>query len=113
MFAATKWFAGSLLLAALVVSSAGDALALGRCRDCTPPCPPPPPQQIILSVCHPCTGCKYDVPVCIPACVAGAPCVHFERTLIGHGRTVFDWPCGYQVVIRYPHSGGYRVIQRG
>lgn len=81
-------------------------------RDCGPACPPPPPQHIVLQVCHPCTGCTIDVPVCVPACCTGAPTVCFRNTLIGNGKTVFEWCCGYQVVVRYTHCG-YRVVQRG
>jgi hypothetical protein len=100
------------LVCALVM--AGDADAFGLCRrDCVPPCPPPPPQMFVLQVCHPCTGCKYEVPVCIPACCTGEPCVRFEKTLIGYGKTVFEWSCGHKVIVRYPHGGGYRVIERG
>ena len=29
-------------------------------------------------VCHPCTGCHLDVPVCIPVCCQAAPCVRFD-----------------------------------
>jgi hypothetical protein len=71
---------------------------------------PVPTQQIVLQVCHPRTDCLLDVPVCIPACCLGAPCVRFERTLLGCGKTVFSWPCGCEVIVRYQHGGGYRVI---
>ena len=86
-----------------------EADAFGR-RDC---CPPPPPIEVVLQVCHPCTGCKYDVHVCVPACCVDTPCVHFEKTLIGYGKTVFEWQSGHKVIVRYPHSGGYRVVERG
>jgi hypothetical protein len=90
-----------------------DAAAFGPCHRCCEPCPPPPRIQVVLQVCHPCTGCKIDVPVCIPACCIGAPCARFQRTLVGEGKTVFIWQCGYEVVVRYTHNGGYRVIDRG
>jgi hypothetical protein len=69
------------------------------------------PQKILLHVCHPCTGCHYDVPVCLPACCEGAPRVCHHRTIIGCGRVVYEWCCGYRVVIRFPRGGGYRVVQ--
>jgi hypothetical protein len=68
-----------------------------------------PMQQIVLEVCHPRTECKLQVPVCVPVCCQGVPCVRFQRTLLGPGKTVFSWACGYEVVVRYTHSGGYRV----
>ena len=98
----------ALALSLVSLGSAPTADAHGR-RDC---CPPPPKQTIVLQVCHPCTGCKIDVPVCISACCQGVPCVHFERTLIGAGKTVFSWPCGCEVVVRYQSCGGHRVIVR-
>jgi hypothetical protein len=101
---------GLVLTAALSEEASGFGLAR---RDCAPPCPPPPPIQVILEVCHPCTGCKYEVPVCVPACCTDTPCVHFERTLIGYGKTVFEWQSGHRVIVRYPPGGGYRVIERG
>jgi len=99
-------FALGILMLGSVPMGAG-AHGLHRDR-----CPPPPKQTIVLQVCHPCTGCTIDVPVCISACCQGAPCVHFERTLIGAGRTVFTWTCGCEVVVRYQCCGGHRVIVR-
>lgn len=104
-----RWFAGALVIGVFTLVGAGSADAFGGRRDCPPPCPP---QTVILGVCHPCTGCHFDVQVCIPGCVTGAPCVRFERTLIGQGRTVFEWSNGYRVIVRYQNGGGYRVVQR-
>jgi hypothetical protein len=108
------WLIGAAVCGICLVGLSGQADAFGLCRrDCPPSCPPPPPLKLVLEVCHPCTGCKYEVPVCVPACCVGEPCVRFERTLIGYGKTVFEWQCGHRVVVRYPHAGGYRVIERG
>jgi hypothetical protein len=72
--------------------------------------PAPGPQHVVLRVCHPCTGCHYDVPVCLPACCEGAPRVCHQRTIIGCGRVVYEWCCGYRVVIRFTRHGGYRIV---
>jgi hypothetical protein len=111
----TSLFATLACLACLAGFSAeADAFGLLHKDNCAPACcPPPPPIHVILQVCHPCTGCKYEVPVCLPACCCGEPCVHFDRTLIGYGKTVYEWKCGHKVVIRFPHSGGYTVHERG
>ena len=99
-----------LVIGALAICPAqGDASGF-LCRD---RCPPPPPIPVVLRVCHPCTGCEYDVQVCIPACCIDVPCVSHHRTLIGDGKTVYAWKSGHQVVVRFPSGGGYRVIQRG
>ncbi|MCI0684775.1 MAG: hypothetical protein L0Y71_21975 [Gemmataceae bacterium] len=102
--------AGLLLVIGAVVMSPAAGDASGRCRD---RCPPPPPIHVVLKVCHPCTHCEYEVMVCIPACCTDVPCVSHHRTLIGAGKTVYEWKSGHQVVIRFPNGGGYRVIQRG
>jgi hypothetical protein len=102
-----NWLAAFVFgLALLLPAPAG---AFGHKRDCGPP---PPTQKVVLEVCHPKTGCKLEVPVCIPCCCQGPPCVRFEPTLIGPGRTVFTWPCGHEVIVRYGICGGYRVAQR-
>ncbi len=75
------------------------------------PVPPPGPQKILLHVSHPCNGCCYDVPVCLPACCQGAPRVCHQRTVIGCGRVIYQWDCGYRVVIRFARGGGYRIVQ--
>lgn len=89
--------------------SPGEASAFGCARQCTPPAPR---QTVILEVCHPKTCCKQEVAVCVPCTCQGPPCARFEHTLLGHGKTVFTWPCGYQVTVRYTCSGGVRVVQR-
>jgi hypothetical protein len=103
------WLIAALVCGFCFVGFSGEADAFGHRRDC---CPPPPPVEVVLQVCHPCTGCKHDIAVCVPACCVDAPCVHFEKTLIGCGKTVFDWKCGHRVVVRYTR-GGYRVVERG
>jgi hypothetical protein len=111
----TALFAAFVTLACFV-GLAGDTHAAGLLhKDCCapPPCPPPPPIHVILEVCHPCTGCKFEVPVCLPACCCGEPCVNFSKTLIGYGKTTYEWKCGHKVVIRFPHNGGYTVHERG
>jgi hypothetical protein len=93
-------------LGTVLILAPGDATALGHRA------PPVPMQNVVLEVSHPKTCCKIDVPVCIPCCCQGPPCVRFEHTILGHGKTVFTWTCGYQVTVRYTHGGGIRVVQR-
>lgn len=108
---------GSLVMKAIhlwggVVAAVVLFLAAGRAEaGLFHKCPPPPQKEVILQVCDPCTGCKYDVPVCIPACCCGAPSVCYKHTLIGNGKVIFEWACGHKVVVRFPPGGGYRVAQ--
>lgn len=66
-----------------------------------------------LTVCHPCTGCKLNVDVCVPACCTDCPCESFRRTVFGCGASTFRFCCGYAVVIRYQRCGSVRVVYRG
>jgi hypothetical protein len=96
-------------LGVVLFLSPGEANAFCCARHSAPPAPR---QTVMLQVCHPKTCCTKDVPVCIPCCVQGAPCARFQHTLLGHGKTVFTWPCGYHVTVRYTCCGGIRVVQR-
>ena len=107
MLERTKLFA-ALFCAAVIMLTPLAADARGHHRKDGPP---PPTQEVVLEVCHPKTGCPLQVPVCIPVCCQGAPCVRHQATLIGHGKTTFTWACGHEVTIRFTHGGGYRVLQ--
>jgi hypothetical protein len=107
MSTTVKLVLASLMLGALVTAPSTSVQA-GHHRDY---CPPPPPQNVVLVVCHPCTNCNLEIPVCVPACCQGAPSTCFRRTICGCGKTIFTWSCGYQVVVRYTRNGGYRVVR--
>jgi hypothetical protein len=102
-----RFLAAAVIVAGCLAIAGSDAEAGHRCC-----CPPPPPQKVVLVVSHPCTCCKYEIPVCIPACCQGTPAVCFQDTVVGYGKNVFEWSNGYRVVVRFPPGGGYRVIQR-
>jgi hypothetical protein len=104
MMTSLKLLLTSAVFAVAVLACSTDAQAGRHCC--------PPPQKVVLVVCHPCTNCTYEIPVCIPACCQGAPAVCFQDTVIGYGRNVFEWTNGYRVVVRFPPGGGYRVVQR-
>lgn len=105
---ATKRIGGAVAALLLLALLVGDVDAHGR-RNAYPP---GPMLNVVLQVTHPKTCCPIPVAVCVPACCQGPPCVRFQRTLFGHGKTVFTWSCGYEVTVRFTHGGGYRVIQR-
>lgn len=66
----------------------------------------------IIQVCHPCTGCVVDVPVCVPCDCVGIPNCCSEGTLFGAGRNVYTWCCGYKVVVRFARCGDMTVYYR-
>jgi hypothetical protein len=107
MTATIKLSFGALLLAGCLVIASPESQATPCCVP-----PPPPPQKVLLLVCHPCTECKAEISVCLPACCQGTPSVCFQPTILGCGKTVYEWSCGYRVIVRYTHSGGFRVIER-
>jgi hypothetical protein len=102
-----KLILATLVLGALLTMPSSEVQAGHHHRDY---CPPPPPHTVVLVVCHPCTNCQYEIPVCVPACCEGPPSMCFRRTVVGCGKTIFTWSCGYQVVVRYNHHG-YRVVK--
>ena len=84
---------------------------VGRRHTCCDPCLEP--INTTLTVCHPCTGCTIEVPVCLPGCCTGSPTACDRGTLIGAGLTRFDWCCGFSVVVRYQRCGDITVVYRG
>lgn len=84
---------------------------LGLRRVCCDPCLKPIKQ--VLSVCHPATGCKVEVPICIPGCCDDCPEVCKRRTLFGCGAKTYRWCCGFSATIRFAANGDIRVIYRG
>ena len=95
------------LVAGPVVTSADAGLFRRGCCDCCKP-----PKEVVLEVCHPCKG-KVPVTVCIPACCDGDPRVCYRDTIIGCGKTTFEWCCGHTVVVRWDRCGEPIIRQRG
>lgn len=82
------------------------------CRKvCCDPCQPPIKQT--LTFCHPCTGCKVAVDVCLPGCCTGCPQVSERCTLIGCGAVTYQWCCGFSATVRFARSGDVTVVYRG
>lgn len=63
------------------------------CDCCTPP--PPPPVKVSWCVCDPCTGCKYPVSACVPACCQGVtPCLDdCRKGILGRKILTYKFPC--------------------
>lgn len=80
------------------------------CRSCDS-CQPPIKQT--LTFCHPCTGCKVAVDVCLPACCKGCPQVYERCTLIGCGAVTYQWCCGFSATLRFARCGDVTVVYRG
>lgn len=114
MLSKRAWVWGLMILAASLATS-GQAEAGLFSRLCPKPCcAPPPPVEVTLLVCHPCTGCKVPVTVCVPACCATEqPAVCSRAAIIGKQLTTFSYCCGYEVKVRWDHCGNPVVRTRG
>lgn len=78
---------------------------------CCDPCAPP--VKAVLHVKNPCTCCPVDVPVCLPSCCCGEPCVECHQTLLGDGVVSYKWCCGVTVNVRFDRCGDVLVTYRG
>ncbi len=95
---------------------------------CTPKCCPTPcvtyrhigrpvrccgccecPKEICLTATNPCTCCPVNVPVCLPGCCKGAPCVTCRDPLLGEGLVKYKWCCGVTVTVRFLRCGNVHV----
>ncbi len=66
---------------------------------CQPVCcvpPPPPPVEVSWCVEDPCTGCKYSVSACLPACCqCETPCLaSWKHGVLGRKVLTYKFPCG-------------------
>jgi hypothetical protein len=106
-------FVAVLATAAIAFLAAPADAGLFRARhgdSCCDPCEPTVVQTLV--VCHPCTGCKHSIEVCLPACCTGEPCVYERCTLFGCGATMYEWDCGARVVVRFWRNGDITVKYR-
>ena len=83
-----------------------------RCRrSCCDSCAPM--QKLVLHVQDPCCcKCAVDVPVCIPACCEGEPCVT-DRCGILKGVVWYKWDCGFKLRVEIARCGDLTVTYYG
>ena len=83
-------------------------------RGCNTCCECQPPLNVLLEVKDPgCCGCAVEVPVCIPSCCTGAPCVSSRCGLLGRGIVEYCWDCGYRVRVVFDRHGDLTVHTYG
>ena len=78
-----------------------------RCFECSPKA------EMVLQVMDPCTCCLVDVPVCIPACCVGAPCVDSKVGRLGNGKIFYTWDCGFEIKVVVTKRGDIAVVYLG
>jgi hypothetical protein len=62
---------------------------------------------------NPADCCDYEVPLCVPCCCEGAPCVTGECGLLGRGRVEYCWECGFTATVVFKARGDIKVHYRG
>ena len=72
-----------------------------------------PPMKTCLTVMDPCTCCPVSIPVCLPGCCCGEPCVSKRNGLFAKGIVTYDWACGVSVTVRFQRAGDVLVTYRG
>ncbi len=66
-----------------------------------------------LRVKDPCCCCFIDVPVCVPCCCKGEPCVSTRCGLFGRTVVEYCWDCGYRIEVVMTKRGDAIVTYFG
>lgn len=73
-----------------------------------------PPQKATLCVKDPCCcGRAVKVPVCIPSCCKGEPCVSDRCGVAGRGVVTYEWCCGFKLTVLFRKCGDVTVTYFG
>ena len=73
-----------------------------------------PPQKMTLCVKDPCCcDSSVKVPVCIPSCCKGEPCVSGRCGVLGRGVVTYEWCCGYKLTVTFKKCGDLTVTYFG
>jgi hypothetical protein len=67
----------------------------------------------VLAVKNPCTGCPAEIPVCLPGCTTGSPCVACGSGIFGRDLITYTWPNGYEIKVAFKHTGDIIVTSYG
>ena len=73
------------------------------------------PIQQVLCVDNPADCCKklYSVPVCVPSCCVDTPvCVSSSVGLLGRGKVIYRWKCGFEAMLTFRVHGGVLIMYR-
>jgi len=83
-----------------------------RCRKICCGCEAP--QKIVVAVVDPaCCKNVVDVPMCIPACCKGEPCVKGRCGLFGRSIVWYEWCCGFKARVVFDKCGDICVTYYG
>ncbi len=73
-----------------------------------------PQVKVVMVAQNPADCCLYEVPLCIPCCCEGEPCVTSECGLFGRGVVTYCWPCcGFEAKVVFKDCHEVKVHYRG
>ena len=73
-----------------------------------------PQVKVVMVAQNPADCCLYEVPLCIPCCCEGEPCVTSECGILGRGIVTYTWPCcGFEAKVVIKDCGDVTVHYRG
>jgi hypothetical protein len=72
-----------------------------------------PKINVILQASSQCGCCVVEIPVCIPACCQGVPCVKERGGLFGREIVHYEWKCGFRMKIVFDRHGDATVHYLG
>ncbi|MCE9548713.1 MAG: hypothetical protein K8T25_24815 [Planctomycetia bacterium] len=83
------------------------------CCDCGCDCKPPQKEKLTVKDPCCCTACPIEVPVCLPACCKGKPCVSDRCGVLGRGVVTYTWCNGYTLTVTFKNCGDVLVTYYG
>ncbi|MEW4451881.1 hypothetical protein AB1L30_04260 [Bremerella sp. JC817] len=72
-----------------------------------------PPTEAILQVVDPRCNCFVDVPVCLPSCCTGVPCIDSRCGMFNRGIVEYEWCCGFKIKMVFKKCGNVDVHYYG
>jgi hypothetical protein len=70
--------------------------------------------EVVLVVADPATcDCAVEVPLCIPACCEGEPCVTSRCGVLGRRIVWYEWKCGFKARVVFTKHNEINVTSFG
>jgi hypothetical protein len=70
--------------------------------------------NVIMITQNPADNCYYEIPLCLPGCVAGEPSVNAYCGIMGRGVVRYCYPGGFEVIVKFRELiGDVRVDYEG
>lgn len=70
-------------------------------------------KPVVVMAKNPIDCCDYEVPLCIPCCCEGTPCVTSDCGILGRAKVEYCWDCGFSATVVFRARGDIMVNYRG